>query len=96
LNYRRSVPSKAADARAYLTAILQANSFLNLIPSLVINGQSVRDRLEAALKASIDPAGSKRISDARTALQVARESAQRVREILGGSRDMRARMVRSE
>jgi hypothetical protein len=88
------VPSRAADARAYLTAILQANSFLNLIPSLVINGMSMRERLEASLKASIDPANYKRVNDSRTALRVAREASQRVREIIGGNGDARARMVR--
>jgi hypothetical protein len=89
-----AVPSRAADARTYLQSLLSANAFLNLIPSVITNGQSTRERLEASLKASLDPAGSKRINDSRTALQIAREASQRAREIIGGNGDARARMVR--
>jgi hypothetical protein len=88
------VPSRAQDARDYLRAILGSNVHLNLIPSLVVNGSSLRDRLEASLKASINPEGFKKLHDSRLALRAAKESAQRIREIIGGNRDMRARMVR--
>jgi hypothetical protein len=90
-----SVPSRAADAREFLRAVLGSNVHLNLLPTLIVNGVSMRSRLEASLKASIDPANFARINDSRTALQVAREAAERIREIIGGNRDPRARMVRS-
>jgi hypothetical protein len=62
-----AVPSRAQDARDYLRAILGSNIHLNLIPSLVVNGSSLRDRLEASLKTSINPDGAKRINDSRLA-----------------------------
>jgi hypothetical protein len=89
------VPTCAREAREYLQAILQANPYLSLVPDLHVNGQSTRMRLEASLKASFNPDGYKRIAEARTALKVARESAARVRELLAGDTDIRARLIRS-